>query len=107
MSQTSNRRRCHSCDGRRLLADDATNHPASTLERLLGSLAIDAELAHHDRKLDALVACFEEPTSFDTVDGAHFHHDPLAPVLELQVRRPEIDHQVAVRLAEPDHRAGG
>ena len=40
------------------------------------------------------------------VDPADLHEDSLAAVRQLLVGRPQVDHQIAVGLAEADHRAG-
>ena len=39
--------------------------------------------------------------------SGRFHDDALAPVDQLVVPGPQVHHQVAVGLAEPDHGAGG
>src|SRR5450759_143206 len=93
-------------DGRRRIPGDAPDHAAVFGEELLGFLTRDSLLLHHDRKLDALVRALEELRRFISRHSADFHHNSLAPVDELVVRRAEVDHQIAVRLAEPDHGAG-
>src|SRR6267143_1973539 len=94
-------------DGRRLVLRDAPNHSAVLREKSLRLFARHAPLLHDDCRLDALVGLFQEFLRLIARDSANLHHDPLAPVDELVVRGAEIDHEVAVRLSEPDHRAGG
>ena len=40
-------------------------------------------------------------------EAGGLHQDPLAPVHQLVVPGPQVHHEVAVDLAEPDHRPGG
>src|SRR6267143_3325899 len=94
-------------DGRRLVPGDAPNHPAILGKKSLGVFAGHAPLLHDDRRLDALVSLVEKFSCLVARDPASLHHDPLASIDELVVRGAEIDHEVAVRFSEPDHRASG
>src|ERR1700682_2236135 len=94
-------------DGRRLVLGDAPNHAAILREKSLRLFARHAPLLHDDRRLDALVCLLEKCFRLVARDSANLHHDPLAPIDELVVRGAKIDHEVAVRFSETDHRAGG
>src|SRR5689334_13933132 len=84
----------------------ASNHTARLLERSLSFFSRRAKLVHHDRGFHPLVGRCKEPTRFITVDATHLHHDPFAAIDQLQVCRTKIDHEVAVRLAQANHRSG-
>ena len=94
-------------DRRRRVFRDATDYPAIFGEKLLCSFARYSFLLHYDRELDALAGALEKFAGFIARNTAHFHYDPLTPIDELVVGSAEIDHQIAVRFAEPDHGAGG
>src|SRR6185503_12989723 len=83
--------------------DDAT----VLRQKPLGVLPADSTLLHHDGELDALSSGFQQSRRFLAGHTADFHHDALAAIDQLVVGSAEIDHQIAVGLAEPDHRAGG
>src|ERR1051325_4376209 len=90
-----------------LAIDHAPDHAAVLGQLLLGLLARDAKERHHDRGLDASAGGLEHLLRGLSIETGNLHHDPMAAIDELVVRRPEIDHQVAEGLAEADHRAGG
>src|SRR6185436_10156289 len=85
----------------------APDHAAVLRQKPLGVLAADSTLLHHDGELDALSSGLQQSRRFFAGHTADFHHDALAAIDQLVVGGAEIDHQIAVGLAEPDHRAGG
>src|SRR5437762_11805 len=93
-------------DRRRCVFRDTTDYPAIFGEKLFRRFARYSFLLHYDRELDALAGALEKFGGFVARNPAHFHYDPLTPIDELVVGSAEIDHQIAVRFAEPDHRAG-
>src|SRR5262245_26269531 len=85
--------------------DDAANDPAALLERALGDVARDVEKIHDNCRLHDTAAFVEEAACGGTVYVADLHENSLTAVLELLVRRAQVDHQIPVRLAQPDHGA--
>src|SRR5436190_20284116 len=86
----------------RCIPGDTANHPTIFGEQFLGFLARYATLLHHDRQLHAFSSAVENVRRFISGDATHFHHDALTPIDQLVVGGAEIDHQVAVSLAESD-----
>ena len=60
---------------------------------------------HNDSRLHRAAGALEERPRLFARELAHLGDDPLAPILELLVRCAEIDHEIAICLAESNHRA--
>ena len=76
----------------------------SLLEPLARRRRIDAGEQRDDRDLRAAVRLGERALGLLLGDIGRQPHDPACPGGELLVRGADVDHQVAVGLAEPDHR---
>src|ERR1051325_2484113 len=83
------------------------NYAAVFREQLFGLLTRRVFLLHDDGELDALVGALEQPGRLFTGDAAYLHHNSLTAIDQFVVGGAQIDHQGAVGLAHPDHRAGG
>ena len=93
---------------RRRIADDGPEPAGVRREQRLGLLAVHTAPRHHDGGLDPAIGALQHLRRRRPARSpGRFHHDAMAPVLELRVRGAKVDHEVAVGLAQPDHRAGG
>ena len=63
-------------------------------------------MEHHDRRTHSTPRCSQRTSGRVLRDTEHFHHDPFATFAQLGVGRLQIDHQVAVGLADANHRTG-
>ena len=67
----------------------------------------EAGLLHDDRGLDVPVRLLEQPVGVVVVDAGHDVDDAAGAILQLLRAGVDVDHQVAVGLADANHRAGG
>ena len=79
--------------------------PPAASSACSASSRASAEKVHDDRRLHDAAAPVEQLARRGAIDLADLHEDSLTAVLQLLVRRAQVDHQVAERLAEADHRA--
>src|SRR6185312_5536918 len=49
----------------------------------------------------------EQPPRLLTRHITHLHNNPLRPIRQLVIRRPQVDHQIPIRLPKPNHRPRG
>src|SRR5262245_44058617 len=76
--------------------DQSPDHATHALEALHGIVLRQTELLHNDSSLHVAAGGGEQFLRLVTRDRADLHQNTLAPILELEVRRLEIDHQVPV-----------
>src|SRR6185503_758109 len=88
------------------IADHPSNEPTSVANALHCILTTHTGAVHNDTDLHATSSRLEQRARIVAGDPARFHQDPFAAILELEIRRLEVDHQVPPGLAQPDHRAG-
>ena len=65
-----------------------------------------AGLLHDDGRLDVPVRHLQQPVGIVVLEAGDDVHDAAGAILELLRSGLHVDHQVAVGLARPDHRAG-
>ncbi len=79
---------------------------AGGVQRPLGDGPADVQLQHRDGGLGRAAGPDQGLAGGRLVRPRHPADDADAPVHELPAHRPEVDHQVPVDLAEPDHDGG-
>ena len=69
--------------------------------------SVSSGLLHHDRGLDVPPARLSSASAVVVVDAGDDAEDPPGAILQLLRAGLHVDHQVAVGLADLDHRDGG
>jgi hypothetical protein len=90
-----------------LITPTTTDASADRPQSRRRHLGVGREQLHGDRQLHLAARRREQRPRGFTREAAHLHHDPLGAIGELGVGRAQVDHQVAVALADADHRTGG
>ena len=86
--------------------DHAGQEAVARVQPALGSETPDPGLMHGDGRLHGTAGRDQQLPRSLPLESGHGRHHAEAAVHELPADGAEVDHQVPVYLAEPDHHAG-
>src|SRR5262245_30482644 len=79
---------------------------ARAFERLLGHVAADLALQHHECHGKIVPSFSESALGLVCGDSGHAPHDHHGSLFQLRILLLQVDHQVAVHVPKPAHRPG-
>ena len=97
----------HRCPSSRRDGKDQSLRRSASATRPSARLSSLSAQQHHNGRLAVIIAAFQRLHGLSLRLACRFAHDRDAAADELFVGGLHIHHQVAVHLAQPDHRAGG
>src|SRR4051794_32969993 len=91
---------------RRRISHDGAQAPGVFGEKLFRLILGHPAASHHYRRLHASISGRDDLLCGTAIEPGCLHDDPPTSVDEFVIPGPQVHHQVAIDLAEPDHGTG-